>query len=186
MNSSEKEAQFSLTDLNNFNSLFILVLILFVVQSIASFFRIYLFGIVTENSLKDIRENVFKKLIGQNIRFYDENKVGELQSRVSSDISLLTETFNTTIAEFLRQILTVLLGIIFITFISWKLSLIILAIVPLVAISTVFFGKFIKKISKQAQDQSANSNIVLLKSLNGIRNVKAMVNKVFEFKRFKR
>ena len=90
MNSSEKEAQFSLTDLNNLNSLFILLLILFVVQSIASFFRIYLFGIVTENSLKDIRENVFKKLIGQNIRFYDENKVGELQSRVSSDISLLT------------------------------------------------------------------------------------------------
>ena len=61
-----------------------------------------------------------------------------------------------------------------------------LAIVPLVAISTVFFGKFIKKISKQAQDQSANSNIVLLESLNGIRNVKAMVNKVFEFKRFKK
>ena len=90
MNSSEKEAQFSLTDLNNLNSLFILLLILFVVQSIASFFRIYLFGIVTENSLKDIRENVFKKLIGQNIRLYNENKVGELQSRVSSDISLLT------------------------------------------------------------------------------------------------
>ena len=90
VNSSEKEAQFSLTDLNNINSLFILLLILFVVQSIASFFRIYLFGIVTENSLRDIRENVFKKLIGQNIRFYDENKVGELQSRVSSDISLLT------------------------------------------------------------------------------------------------
>ena len=100
-------------------------------------------------------------------------------------ISLLTETFNTTLAEFIRQILTVLLGIIFITFISWKLSLIMLAIVPLVAISTVFFGKFIKKISKEAQDQSANSNIVLLESLNGIRNVKAMVNEVFEFKGLK-
>ena len=118
VNSSEREAQFSITDLNNINSLFILLLILFVIQSIASFFRIYLFGIVTENTLRDIRESVFKKLIGQKIKFYDENKVGELQSRVSSDISLLTETFNTTLAEFLRQILTIFFGIIFITLIS--------------------------------------------------------------------
>jgi len=71
-------------------------------------------------------------------------------------------------------------------FISWRLSLIMLAIVPVVAISAVFFGKFIKKISKQAQDQSAISNIVLLESLNGIRNVKSTVNEVFEFNRFKK
>ena len=185
VNSSAREEQFSITDLNNINSLFILLLILFVIQSIASFFRIYLFGIVTENALRDIRESVFKKLIGQKIKFFDENKVGELQSRVSSDISLLTETFNTTLAEFLRQILTILFGIFFITLISWKLSLIMLAIVPIVAISAVFFGQFIKKISKQAQDQSANSNIILLESLSGIRNVKSMVNEIFEFKRFK-
>ena len=182
----EKGSQFSLMDFNNINSLFALLLILFIIQSIASFFRIYLFGIVTENSLRDIREIVFRKLIGKNITFYDNNKVGELQSRVSSDVSLLTETFNTTLAEFLRQILTIIFGILFIMFISWKLSLIMLAIVPVVAISAVFFGKFIKKISKQAQDQSANSNIVLLESLNGIRNVKSMVNEVFEFNRFKK
>ena len=182
----EKGSQFSLIDFNNINSLFALLLILFIIQSIASFFRIYLFGVVTENSLRDIREIVFRKLIGKNITFYDNNKVGELQSRVSSDVSLLTETFNTTLAEFLRQILTIIFGILFIMFISWKLSLIMLAIVPVVAISAVFFGKFIKKISKQAQDQSANSNIVLLESLNGIRNVKSMVNEVFEFNRFKK
>ena len=182
----EKGSQFSLMDFNNINSLFALLLLLFIIQSIASFFRIYLFGIVTENSLRDIREIVFRKLIGKNITFYDNNKVGELQSRVSSDVSLLTETFNTTLAEFLRQILTIIFGVLFIMFISWKLSLIMLAIVPVVAISAVFFGKFIKKISKQAQDQSANSNIVLLESLNGIRNVKSMVNEVFEFNRFKK
>lgn len=182
----EKGSQFSLMDFNNINSLFALLLLLFIIQSIASFFRIYLFGVVTENSLRDIREIVFRKLIGKNITFYDNNKVGELQSRVSSDVSLLTETFNTTLAEFLRQILTIIFGILFIMFISWKLSLIMLAIVPVVAISAVFFGKFIKKISKQAQDQSANSNIVLLESLNGIRNVKSMVNEVFEFNRFKK
>jgi ABC-type multidrug transport system fused ATPase/permease subunit len=182
----EKGSQFSLMDFNNINSLFALLLILFIIQSIASFFRIYLFGIVTENSLRDIRETVFRKLIGKNITFYDNNKVGELQSRVSSDVSLLTETFNTTLAEFLRQILTIIFGILFIMFISWRLSLIMLAIVPVVAISAVFFGKFIKKISKQAQDQSAISNIVLLESLNGIRNVKSTVNEVFEFNRFKK
>ena len=135
--------------------------------------------------LRDIRETTFKKLIAMPIAFYDKQKVGELQSRVSADVTLLSETFNTTLAEFLRQLLTILFGIIFITLISWKLSLIMLGIVPIVSIIAVVFGKFIKKISKQTQDATANSNNILLESLSGIKNVKAFVNEKFEFKRFR-
>lgn len=183
---SLKKDQFELTDNNNIDALFLLLLILFCIQSIASFFRIQLFGIVTENSLRDIREITFKKLIAMPIAFYDKQKIGELQSRVSADITLLSETFNTTLAEFLRQILTILFGIVFITFISWELSLIMLGVVPIISIIAVFFGKYIKKISKKTQDATANSNNILLESLSGIKNVKAFVNENFEFKRFKK
>jgi len=181
---TQKQNQFSLLDTNNINALFILLLSLFSIQSVASFFRIYLFGIVTENTLRDIRKVAFKKLIGQNIDFFNTNKVGELQSRVSADISLLAETFNTTLAEFLRQLLTIFFGIIFITLLSWKLSLIMLGIIPVIAIFTVFFGKYIKKLSRKTQDATAISNNILLEGLSGIKNVKSMVNEVFEFKKY--
>jgi len=186
VDSSLKKEEFELTDTNNIDSLFLLLLFLFCIQSIASFFRIQLFGIVTENSLRDIRETTFKKLISMPIAFYDKQKVGELQSRVSADVTLLSETFNTTLAEFLRQILTILFGIIFITLISWRLSLIMLGIVPIISIIAVVFGKFIKKISKRTQDATASSNNILLEGLSGIKNVKAFVNENFEFNRFQK
>ena len=181
---TQKQSQFSLFDTNNINSLFILLLTIFSIQAIASFFRIYLFGIVTENTLRDIRKVAFKKLIGQDIDFFNSNKVGELQSRVSADISLLAETFNTTLAEFLRQLFTIVFGIIFIMFLSWKLSLIMLGIIPVIAIFTVIFGKYIKKLSRKTQDTTAVSNNILLEGLSGIKNVKSMVNELFEFKKY--
>ena len=178
--SLNKSSEFNLFDSNNINALFILLMLLFSTQAFFSFLRIYFFGIVTEKSLKDIRKDTFNKLITMPISFFDKNKVGELQSRVSSDIVQLTETFNTTLAEFLRQIFTIIFGISFIAFISWKLSLIMLAIVPVIAISAVIFGRYIKKLSKKAQDSAADSNNILLEALSGIKNVKTFANEFFE------
>jgi len=182
--SLNKTAEFNLFDSNNINALFLLLMLLFTAQAIFSFLRIYFFGLVTEGSLKDIRKDTFNQLITMPINFFDTNKVGELQSRVSTDIVQLTETFNTTLAEFLRQLFTIIFGISFIAFISWKLSLVMLAIVPVIAISAVIFGRFIKKLSKKAQDASAFSNNVLLEALSGIKNVKTFVNESFENKKF--
>jgi len=180
----QQQNEFHLTDPNNINALFLMLMILFAAQALFSFFRIYLFGIVTEKTLHDIRNTTFQKLISFPISYYDKNKVGILQSRISSDIVLLNETFNTTLAEFLRQIFTIVFGITFIGLISWKLSLIMLAIVPLIAISAVIFGKFIKKVSKRAQDAAADSNNTLLEALSGIKNVKTFVNEFFEIKKY--
>ena len=180
----QQQNEFHLTDPNNINALFLMLMILFAAQALFSFFRIYLFGVVTEKTLHDIRNTTFQKLISFPISYYDKNKVGILQSRISSDIVLLNETFNTTLAEFLRQIFTIVFGITFIGLISWKLSLIMLAIVPLIAISAVIFGKFIKKVSKRAQDAAADSNNTLLEALSGIKNVKTFVNEFFEIKKY--
>lgn len=177
---------FNLWDTNNTNALFVLLIIIFAAQAVFSFFRIYLFGIVTEKALRDLRKTAFSKLITLPTSYYDKNKVGELQSRVSSDISQLNETFNTTIAEFLRQVITILAGIVLIAYISPKLSLIMLSIIPVIAISAVLFGRYIRKLSKQAQDATADSNNVILDALMGIKNVKTFVNERYESMRYGR
>ncbi len=175
-----------LIDLKNINTVALLLLILFGAQALFSFFRVVLFTNVTENALRDLRNDAFNKLIYMPMDFFNANKVGELTSRVSNDITQIQETLRTTIAEFFRQIVIVIGGIIFLVFISWKLSLIMLATVPVMAIIAVFFGRYIRKLSKTAQDFSAESNSIIEEALMGITNVKAFTNELFTLKRYQK
>ena len=116
--------------------------------------------------------------------FFNKNKVGELTSRIANDINQIQETLRTTIAEFFRQIITVFGSIILLLFISLKLSLIMVGTVPVMALIAVFFGRFIRKLSKQAQDHSAESNSIVEEALMGISNVKAFTNELFLLKKY--
>jgi ABC-type multidrug transport system fused ATPase/permease subunit len=117
--------------------------------------------------------------------FFNTHKVGELTSRIASDITQIQETMRTTIAEFFRQLVIVVGGITFLVFISWKLSLIMLGTVPVMAIIAVIFGRYIRKLSKNAQDFTAESNSIIEEALSGIANVKAFTNEVFNLNRFR-
>ncbi len=168
-----------LINLKNINTVAIVLFILFGVQSVFSYFRVVIFTNVTENALRDIRKSAFDKLIFMPMDFFNQNKVGELTSRISSDISQLQDTLKTTVAEFFRQVVIIAGGIVFLLFLSWKLALIMLATVPIMAIIAVFFGRFIRKLSKKAQDQAAESNSIIEESLMGIANVKSFTNENF-------
>lgn len=170
------EDAIKLINLETINGVAMVLFILFIAQSVFSYFRIIIFTNVTENALRDVRHDAFSRLIYMPMDFFNQNKVGELTSRISSDIAQVQETLRTTIAEFFRQIVIVVGGIAFLALISWKLSLIMLATVPVMAIIAVFFGRFIKKLSKQAQDETANSTVIVEESLSGISNVKAFTN----------
>jgi ABC-type multidrug transport system fused ATPase/permease subunit len=168
-----------LIDLSNINQIALALFVLFFFQSVFSFVRVVLFNNVTENALRDMRNDAFEKLVYMPMDFFNRQKVGELTSRVASDIAQIQEVLRTTIAEFFRQIIIVFGGIAFLFFISWKLSLIMLATVPVMAIVAVFFGRYIRKLSKEAQDYIATSNSILEEALTGIANVKAFTNEWF-------
>ena len=119
------------------------------------------------------------------MKFFSERRVGELNSRISSDISLLQETLTSTFAEFIRQILIISIGVVLLAFISVKLTLLMLALVPLVVVIAILFGKKIKVLSKTAQDKVADSNVIVEETLQAIATVKAFVNEQFEFGRYK-
>jgi ABC-type multidrug transport system fused ATPase/permease subunit len=174
-----------LIDLSNINTVAMALFILFGIQSLASYFRVVIFTNVTENTLRDVRYDAFSRLIYMPMDFFNQNTVGELTSRISSDIAQLQETLRTTIAEFFRQIVIVVGGIIFLGIISMKLALIMLATVPVMAIIAVFFGRFIKKLSVKAQDETATSNVVIEENLTGISNVKSFTNEALALFKYK-
>ena len=162
----------------------LLAFIVLFLQAIVSFFRILWFVNVAERSLADIRRDTYFRLITLPMNFFSNRRVGELNSRISADLSQIQDTLTTTIAEMIRQSVLLIGGVVFMAIISVKLAIALLLLVPPLIIFAIFFGRFIRKISKQAQDKLAESNTIIEETLQGIANVKAFVNEAFEAGRY--
>ncbi|MCA5003937.1 ABC transporter ATP-binding protein [Sphingobacterium bovistauri] len=154
------------------------------IQSLTSFFRIRLFVEIAEKALTAIRLESYSKLITLPVDFFANRRVGELNSRLSSDLSQIQDTLTTTLAEVIRQAISLILGVLLLVWVSPKLALMNLSILPILVVTAIFFGKFIRKISKETQDQLADSNSIVQETLLGITNVKAFVNEFYESQRY--
>ncbi|WP_211338128.1 ABC transporter ATP-binding protein [Mangrovibacterium diazotrophicum] len=155
-----------------------------VLQAISSFIRTNMFVRVTSKTLASIRQYTYSHLIRLPMSFFLKRRVGELNSRISSDISLLEDTLTSTVADFLRTMLIIAGGITFLFFISAQLTLFMLAVLPVVVIIAVVFGRFIKGYSKKVQQGVADSNTIVEETLQGVQNVKAYANEFFEIGRY--
>ena len=160
-----------------------LVVILFL-QSIFSFFRLSLFVNFTENTLANLRLALYSNLVKLQMTFFSQKRVGELNSRISSDITQIQDTLTSTIAEFLRQFILIIGGVALLANESFKLTLLMLSVVPLVAVAAVIFGRFIRKYSKKVQDQVAESQVIVEETMQGISIVKAFANEWYEIARY--
>ena len=170
---------------DNINLIALSLLGIFLIQSIFSFIRVYFFAQVNEKASADIRRALYQKLITLPIAFYDQHRTGELISRITSDISLLQSTFSVTLAEFLRQIATLLIGTLVIVTMAPKLTGFMFATFPILIISAMVFGKYIRRLTKQTQDQLAASSIIVDETLQSIRAVKAFTSELFETNRYR-
>ncbi len=168
----------------NLNSIGLIAFAILFIQAIVSFFRVTWFVQIAENSIADIRRDTYFKLITLPMNFFSNRRVGELNSRISADLSQIQDTLTTTFAEMLRQIILMIGGTIMMAIVSGKLALILLLILPIIVPIAVFFGRFIRTLSKEAQDQLAESNTIVEETLQGIASVKAFVNEAFEAGRY--
>ena len=167
------------------NRIALLLLIILVVQSTFSYFRTVLFVNVTEKSLANLRQDTYNHLIRLPLKFFEKRRVGELNSRISADISLLQDTLTSTLAEFLRQIIIIVGGISLLVYTSLELTLFMLAILPAIVLMVFFFGRFIRRYSKQMQKEVAESNTIVEETLQGIRSVKTFTNEFLEMGRYR-
>ena len=160
-----------------------LIAVLFI-QSIFSFFRVYFFAQVNEKAMADMRRDMYSRMVRLPMFFFDRNRVGELISRITSDVTLLQDTFSVTLAEFIRQIATLVIGSMCISLMSAKRTLFMLATFPVLVISALIFGNFIRRLSRQTQDKLAHANVVVEETLQSVQVVKAFTNEYFETRRY--
>ncbi len=158
---------------------------LLIVQGIFSFFRVYIFSYVTENAMLALRRDAYSTIIRMPMQFFNERRVGDLSSRLSSDITTIQETLTITLAEFIRQTVIIVVGIGWLVSYSYKLTLVMLCTLPVIIIVMVIFGRYIRKIGKRTQDKVAESSVIVNESLTGIVNVKSFANEVYESNRFR-
>ena len=176
---------FGLRDIHwSLNTALLLIFAQLTVQTFFSFMRVYLLTAVGEKSLADMRKDVYSKLLSMPMSFFTEKRVGELSNRISSDLSQIQDAISFTLAEFLRGVFTLIIGLFFIFIISPKLALIMLSVVPLLAIVAVVFGRRIRKMSRKTQDQLADSGTIVQETFHGIPIVKAFTSEFHEITRY--
>ena len=168
----------------NSNLLFLFILIL--AQSIFAYFRVALFVKTTAKMTADLRLDSFQKMIQLPMLFFQKRKVGELTSRIAADISLIQTTLTTDLAEFFRQIIIIFGSIILLIITSPKLTIFILGTLPLIMIMTVFFGRYVRKLTKKVQNTVAKSNSIVEESFQAISTVKSFTNEIFESKKYQK
>ncbi len=166
------------------NQLFLVIIGLLVLQSLLSYFRVQLFAIVSEKSMALLRKELYQKMISLPITFFEERRVGELTSRITNDVTQVQGVVSITLAEFIRQIIILVGGIFIIVFTMPRLALIILATFPLVVVGAMFFGRYLRKLMRERQDQLAQTNVVVEETMQSVQTVKAFTNEWYELKRY--
>lgn len=169
---------------NDVNTIAFMLLGILAVQSVFSFFRVWLFAQVSEKSMRDIRQALYAKLVRLPMTFFDKRRTGELISRITADVSQLQDTFSTTLAELFRQVITLVVGVIFLFVNTPKLTLFMLGTFPVLVLVAMIFGRFIRKLSKKAQDELAAANVIVEETLQSIATVKSFVGETYESNRY--
>ncbi len=157
---------------------------LLVVQGFVSYFRVTLFAKVSEYGIADMKQALYQKMVSLPVTFFEKSRVGELVSRVNSDVERLYNTFSITLAEFIRQVIILISGILILSFTTWQLAVIMLLTFPIIVIGAMVFGRYVRKMAKERQTQIAETNVILNETMQAINAVKAFTNESFETLRY--
>ena len=156
----------------------------FAVQAIFAFLRFYLIASTGQRVLADVRQQVYTHLLRLPLSFFAERRVGELTSRLSSDVTTIQGITTAGITTLLRLSVQTVGALAIVVVTNPKLTALMLLIVPAVVFSAVLYGRYIRRITTQVQDRLADANSVLQEALSAIRIVQSFVRESYEANRY--
>jgi ATP-binding cassette subfamily B protein len=158
--------------------------VIFAIQGVAVALRYYLFSVAGESIVTRLRESVFGAIIEQEIGFFDQRKTGELTSRLTSDATVVQNTVSVNLSMGLRNLVLLVGGLTLLVASSPRLTLLMLALVPPVAVGAVVVGRKMSKIAREAQDALARANEAAEEVIAGIRTVRSFSREEAENERY--
>lgn len=176
---------FGYPDKSRLNLATLLFFILLGLESILIFIQNYVFSYLANRIVADIRADLFSHIIRMPLGFFNTRRLGEILSRVTSDITVIQYSLTTVPVNMVRHIITIVGGIILMLVLEWRLAMITFISFPLIGLSAAVFRRKLKSLSTVVQDKSAAMTAVLEDALSGVREVKLFNGENAEEKRFK-
>jgi ATP-binding cassette subfamily B protein len=164
----------------NINTVALVLLGTLAIQAALTFFYSYSFHTAGQRTVVALRKRLYGRLVALPMTFFGEHRVGELASRLGSDMTLLEEFFSSSMPQAIRQGMLLVGGLVAIFLTSPRLAALMLFSFPASIALAVLFGRSVRKISRTAQDRLAGAATVVEETLQGIASVKAFGNEDFE------
>jgi len=160
--------------------------VLAVVQGAAVAGRHLLFSLAGERGVRRVRERLYRSLLSQEIAFFDGSRTGELVSRLGTDCAAIQSLVSAQVSMAFRHVITALGALALLFYTSPRLTLVMLAVVPAVAIGGVAYGRRVRALARRYQDALADASHVAEESLSAVRTVRAFNAEAAERARYER
>lgn len=161
------------------------LLAMFGVQSFFVSLRYYLFTVIGDRIVTDLRASLYQAILRQDMAFFDEQRTGELTSRLASDTQVLQNAVTANLSMVLRYGTQAVGGLALLFYTSWRLALVLVVVLPLVFGVAIFYGRIVRRLSRAVQDAIAESTSVAEESLAGIRTVRSFAREAHEVERYR-
>lgn len=165
------------------NTILAIVLIV-IVGSACTAVRAWLFSSASERVVARLRKNLFSHLVHQEIAFFDVTRTGELLSRLSEDTQIIKNAATTNLSEALRNLSTAFIGLGFMFTTSWKLTLLALAVVPVISVAVRQFGRYLRELSHKTQAAAAVASSIAEETFGAVRTVRSFAQEEYEISRY--
>ena len=150
------------------------------VSAAAMGIRFYLFVLAGERVITRLRKDLYRAILEQEVAFFDKERTGDLMSRLASDTATIQGSVSANISFGLRNLIQLIGGIALLIYTSPRLTLLILAVVPAIAVGAVVYGRRIRRLSRKVQDAIAEGQAIAEESIAGIRTVRAFTGEEAE------
>jgi subfamily B ATP-binding cassette protein MsbA len=171
-------------DFADLNRVTVALVVVFVFQSLFTFIQQMALAYVGEHAVADIRIDVYTHLQELPLSFYAERRTGELVSRLTNDVALLQQAITWNLVILLRQVITIVGAAALLFWLDWRLTLLILLVVPVITLTMVYLGGRIRAASVAVQDALAEVSSVVEETTRGVRIVKSFARETYEVGRF--
>jgi len=178
------DAVFDDGDMALLNRVTLVLIGLFISQAFLGFWGSYSLDWIGEKIIADLRKNLYEHLNRLSLKFYSNQRLGEITSRLTNDVAAIRDAVTGTLSEGLTQSINLVGSVILMVYLNWRLSLIIFITVPVITLAVRYFGQLIRKLSREVQDRLADTTAIAEESLGAIESVKSFAREPYEIGRY--
>ncbi len=167
-------------------SLIVIVMPLAIVmRAVFEFWHSYIMSDVGQRVIRDVKDRVYAKMQQLSLDFFIQRRSGELISRITNDVKLIENAVSYAVTDLIYESFQVICFAVLIFYINWRLALISVVVLPMVALPMIIVGRILRRLSKRSQEKMADINSLLVETFIGVRIVRAFCAEMREIARFK-